>query len=115
MPTVTDSPVIAMLETGNTATWPLDLAANKPNQGFTPKEVKGKGSTKRSALMFERFLTTKCRFDSEMPLLYTEGWKQNDGEPLYIRRGLASSSWAMFRKLIMKLVENCGYMVAPRL
>lgn len=28
---------------------------------------------------------------------------------------LASSSSAMFRKLSMNAVENCGYMVAPRL
>lgn len=89
MPTVADSPVIAMLETGNTVTWPLTKAANKDDESFTPKEIKGKASTERTARMFERFLTSKCRFDSEMPRFYTEGWKLYDGEPLYIRRGMA--------------------------
>ena len=89
MPTVADSPVIAMLETGNTSTWPLELAASKENEEFTQKEVKGEASTERTARMFERFLTSKCRFDSEMPRFYTEGWKLYDGEPLYIRRGLS--------------------------
>lgn len=37
----------------------------------------------------ENFLNSKCRFDPQMPLFYTEGWKKYDGEPLYIRRALA--------------------------
>lgn len=81
------SRVLEMLETGKTVTWPLN--AEKDDKGFTPKEIQGKPSTERTARMYENFLNSKCRFDPQMPLFYTEGWKKYDGEPLYIRRALA--------------------------
>lgn len=83
------SQVLNMLKTGKTITWPLNINAENDNKNFTAKEVKGKASTERTARMFNNFLNSKCRFDSEMPVFYTEGWKKYDGEPLYIRRGLA--------------------------
>lgn len=83
------SRVLEMLETGKTVTWPLEASAQKKEESFVEKEVKGKPSTERVARMFKNFLDSKCRFDSEMPVFYTEGWKKYAGEPLYIRRGLA--------------------------
>lgn len=89
MSTKEKSRVLEMLETGNTVTWPLNLSAEKNDQKFVQKEIQGKPSSDRTARMYEHFLNSKCRFDSQMPVFYTEGWKKYDGEPLYIRRGLA--------------------------
>ena len=83
------SRVLEMLETGKTVTWPPQAGAEKNTEKFTPKEVKGKPSTERTARLMDNFLKSKCRFDGEMPLLYTEAWKKHEGDPLYIRRGLA--------------------------
>lgn len=83
------SRVLDMLEKKQTVTWPLDARAAEAINEFVPKEVKGEPSTDRVKRMFEKFLVSKCRFDAQMPLSYTEGWKKYDGQPLYIRRGKA--------------------------
>lgn len=82
------SRVLEMLETGKTVTWPV-TASEAKGEGFVAKEVQGKPSTERSQRLFDRYLNAKCRFDGQMPLLYTKAWKENAGQPLYIRRGLA--------------------------
>lgn len=82
------SRVLEMLETGNTVTWPV-TASQEKGDDFVAKEVSGKPSTERSQRLFDRYLNAKCRFDGQMPLLYTKAWKENAGQPLYIRRGLA--------------------------
>ena len=89
MTTETKSGVLEMLETGKTITWPPAAGEAKGKEEFTPKEVTGKPSTPRVARMFDRYLNSKCRFDSEMPILYTKAWKEHAGEPLYIRRAQA--------------------------
>lgn len=83
------SHVLEMLETGKTVTWPPEVAKEKENEKFIKKEVEGKPSTERSARVYENYLNSKCRFDPQLPLLYTDAWKEYDGEPLYMRRGLS--------------------------
>lgn len=81
--------VLEMLATGKTATWPLSVADTRDTETFVPKEVKGKPSTPRTTRLLANYLDSKCRFDTEMPILYTKAWKEHAGMPLYIRRGLA--------------------------
>lgn len=85
----TKSRVLEMLETGKTVAWPPTANADRELTDFVQKEVVGKPSTDRTQRLFDHFLNSKCRFDGQMPLLYTEAWKKYDGMPLYIRRGLS--------------------------
>jgi formate C-acetyltransferase/4-hydroxyphenylacetate decarboxylase large subunit len=83
------SRVLDMLKSRQTITWPLDIKSAVNSEQFDEKEIKGQPSTERTKRMFKNFLESKCRFDAQMPIFYTEGWKKFDGDPLYIRRGKA--------------------------
>ena len=83
-----ESLVLEMLETGKTATWPADSGTQQGDE-FVDKEVKGVPSTDRTKRMKERFMNAKCKMDMEAPIAYTKAWREYEGKPLYVRRGLS--------------------------
>ena len=83
-----ESLVLEMLETGKTATWPADSGTQQGDE-FVEKEVKGVPSTDRTKRMKERFMNAKCKMDMEAPIAYTKAWREYEGKPLYVRRGLS--------------------------
>lgn len=83
-----ESLVLEMLETGKTATWPADSGTQQGDE-FVDKEVKGVPSTDRAKRMKERFMNAKCKMDMEAPIAYTKAWREYEGKPLYVRRGLS--------------------------
>lgn len=83
-----ESLVLEMLETGKTATWPANSGTQQGDE-FVEKEVKGVPSTDRTKRMKERFMNAKCKMDMEAPIAYTKAWREYEGKPLYVRRGLS--------------------------
>ena len=83
-----ESLVLEMLETGKTATWPANSGTQQGDE-FVDKEVKGVPSTDRTKRMKERFMNAKCKMDMEAPIAYTKAWREYEGKPLYVRRGLS--------------------------
>lgn len=83
-----ESLVLEMLQTGKTATWPAKNQLQESGE-VVDKEVKGTPSTDRTRRMKERFMNAKCKMDMEAPIAYTKAWREHEGKPLYVRRGLA--------------------------
>ena len=83
-----ESLVLEMLQTGKTATWPAKNQLQESGE-VVDKEVKGTPSTDRTRRMKERFMNAKCTMDMEAPIAYTKAWREHEGKPLYVRRGLA--------------------------
>ena len=80
------SNVDQMIRKQQTPTWP---PIQKDDNDFEPLEIKKEPTTERTRALKEMFLNAQVLIDPESTLLYTEGWKNSDGQPFLIRRANA--------------------------
>ena len=75
-----------MIRAQQTPTWPPREPKEETFESF---EVKKEPSTKRTRELKKTFLDAQVLIDPQYTILYTEGWKQYDGQPFMIRKAKA--------------------------
>lgn len=75
-----------MIRAQQTPTWPPREPKEETFESF---EVKKEPSTKRTRELKKAFLDAQVLIDPQYTILYTEGWKQYDGQPFMIRKAKA--------------------------
>jgi formate C-acetyltransferase/4-hydroxyphenylacetate decarboxylase large subunit len=75
-----------MIRSRQTPTWP---PAENGGPGFDDFEVKKQPSTPRTRALKQAFLDAQVLIDCEFTVLYTKGWRDNDGQPFPIRKAKA--------------------------
>lgn len=76
------------LKKNQTPTWPPTIE-EKEESGFIDREVKGQPSTERNKRIKQRYLDARLMLDPEFSILFTEKWRECDGEPVLIRHAKA--------------------------
>lgn len=75
-------------ENSKTLKWPLSKEEQE-REGFDLREISKEPTTEKGKMLKKKLLDARCMLDPEFGILYTQEWKQAEGEPLLIRRARA--------------------------